>query len=194
LVLGASIPQFCHFGYTIIKFVSQSAFTIQLTDSDGKQFTFTGTFVSNTQASGTLQVKGPTNSCGAIDAKSTWTAQIAPAASSDTTTSPSATVPQFASDADVVRAFFDALNAKDVDAALALVDDNLIYTFGSTNGIGTDDLGVYLNSQVSRGATYQLSNVQAKVASVEFTVKVGATSFKGSAMFQDGKIVILKLD
>ena len=29
LVLGASIPQFCHFGYTIIKFVSQSVTRLQ---------------------------------------------------------------------------------------------------------------------------------------------------------------------
>ena len=177
--------------------ISGNSFSIQLT-SDQKQFTFAGTFSSNTEASGTLKVKGTNSVCGAIDVQSKWTAKNGGADSNAATqpteppASSSAGSPS-TSDADTLQAFFDAVNANDVDTALASVDDNVIYTFGSATCIGKDDLKTYLDSQTELGTTFQLSNVQDNIASVDFTAQAGGKTYQGQAMFQDGVIVILKL-
>ncbi len=177
--------------------INGNSFSIQLT-SDQKQFTFAGTFSSNNDASGTLQVKGTSSVCGALDVQSKWTAKNAGVDSNAATqpTEPATSSPAGSpstSDADTLQAFFDAVNAKFVDTALVLVDDNVIYTFGSTTGIGKTKLKTFLDSQTKLGTTFQLSNVQDNIASVKFTAQAGGKTYQGQAMFQDGVIVILKL-
>lgn len=166
--------------------INGNTFTIQLTDSDGKQFTFTGTFASNTQASGTLQVKGPTESCGAIDAKATWKATSAAADSNSTSsaTPDVSTAPATVSiaDTDVLLAFFQAVNAKNLDAALALVDDQVVFNIASTPGIGKEDLKAYLQNQTSRNVMYTASNLTSNGGVVSFTLK---TSDKTTAVDGD---------
>jgi limonene-1,2-epoxide hydrolase len=97
------------------------------------------------------------------------------------------------SDADVVKAFFGAVNAKDVDGALAMVDDNVIYTIGKTNGIGADGLRTFLESQANAGTRIDVSGISTDLVSVNFSATMGGVSLTGSAIVQDGKIVILKL-
>lgn len=185
--------------------ITDKNFSVTVTDDDGKQFTFSGKFVSDIEATGTLRVKADKSFCGAVEGEMTWSAKnsavIVALAPTATRVAPGATKsapPTIAipdgPDATVVKKFFDAINAKNLDAALALVDDNVIYNFGATTGIGKPGLRAYLATQIASGATFQLSNVKTNPAAVTFSAQVGATTYsQGQAMFTDGKMIILKL-
>jgi len=164
---------------TVNATINGKAFTMQITDDDGKQYIFAGTFTSNTQASGTLQVKGTSQTCGAFDAKATWNAQVGAAssdASADSTPDTSA-MPASAnmSDSDVLLVFFQAINRKDVDAALALTDDQVVFNIASTPGIGKDALKVYLQKQISHNVTYTVSNLKSMDLVLSFTLQASDT-------------------
>lgn len=178
--------------------ISNGTFTVQIDDSDGRQMIFVGKLSSSSDASGTLQVKGVSDTCGAYDDSTNWTAkkdtattQGAGAAPTDVPTSEDAT--PTSSDSEIVQSFFDHLNAQDIDGALGLVDDNVVYTFGPNTGIGTDDLRTYLESLLSASSTYVLSNVSTDPASVDLDVTVDGANMTGSAILEGGKIVIVKL-
>ncbi len=191
--------------------IDGKAFTVQFSDED-KQFAFIGTFASNTEASGSLQVKGNSKTCGAYDSKVTWTAKPASTASSDTTAAePTATeaaaaeptVDSEPTDAvdtidatDVVTSFFDQLSAEDMDGALALVSDNVVFHIGSKSGVGKAGLKAAFQAQVDNSATFDVSDVEEVGGVVKFTLSVdGTDSAAGadSAIVQNGKIAILTL-
>jgi hypothetical protein len=175
--------------------IVDKSFSVATTDDDGKQFTFTGKFISNSEASGTLRVKADKSFCGAVDGEMTWSAKNGAttiAIATATRVAPPTSAIADGPDATAVKKFFDAINAKNLDGALALVGDNVIYTFGATSGIGKAGLRTYLSAQIAAGANYQLSNVKTNPAAVTFTAQAGATTYaQGQAMFTDGKIVIL---
>jgi ketosteroid isomerase-like protein len=166
---------------TVKGVIDGGKFTLQVKDDDGKQYAFAGIFTSSTEANGTLQVTGTSQVCGAFDAKATWTARNSPVASSDTPSiSPTAApVSQDAtqgvdaglSDSDVLLAFFKAINSKNVDAALALVDDQVVFNIHSTPGIGKDDLKAFLQDQMSRNVTFTASHVKGADGVLDFTLQ-----------------------
>jgi hypothetical protein len=172
--------------------ISKNAFTIQLNDSDGKQYVVKGALNSGTAASGTLQTRGNSNTCGPYDATVNWTAnKNVGSQGSGSPSSPPSGGP--ASDSEVVQAFFDALNAKNVDAAVAQADESVVYNIGSVSGGGAAGLKNYLKVQIAAGTTYQLSGVTEDIIGVNFKVKAGTTNFTGTAFVDDGKISILKM-
>ncbi len=182
--------------------VSGKNFTIKFSDDNGKEYTFTGTLSSGTEAAGTLEVKGNSDVCGAIDAKSTWTAKNAPVTSSGDATPEATDVPaptdvlDTTSPLDVLTGFFDQLNSSDVDAALALVDDNVTFSVGSLSGVGKEKLKAYLQTRVNAGVSYAVSDIEETGSSVKFILHTDGTASPAgadSAIIQDGKIVILKL-
>ena len=177
--------------------IKGSTVALQFTDSDGLQFIFGGNFTSNTQANGTLEVKGPTTNCGAIDAKSTWTAQNTPPDAQPTPSSSSSTGIGTSMDAtDVLMAFFDAINAKDLDTAMNFVQDDVIVNAGSTTIMGAADLKTYLQKQTARNITYTASSLNSIGDIVNFSLKTSdqASAVKGdTAIVQDGQIQILTL-
>ena len=184
--------------------VVNNAFTAKLTTLDGAQITFAGTFGGG-QASGTISATGKLP-CDATEIKTTWTAKNTSATASNPTptatksaSSSSSASKSSAATSDstsVVAGFFGAINNKNVDAALAFADDNIIYTFGSpTNSIGKDNLKSALTKLTSSGTTYTLSNYQAIGTIVKFSVRVsdGNTYSTSQAIIDNGKIVILTI-
>ncbi len=187
--------------------IADKNFSVTVTEEDGKQVVFNGKFISDAEAIGTLRIKAPQSFCGSVEGEMTWSAKnsaaIVVTAPTATRTAPTSAATRSAAptlampdgpDATIVRNFFNAINAKNLDGALALVTDNVIYNFGTTTGFGKANLRAHLSSQIQAGVTYQLSNVKTNPAAVTFGAQAGATSYaQGQAMFTDGKIVILKL-
>lgn len=189
--------------------ISNNAFSAQMKSSSGVQITFSGTFSSG-QATGTVQASGELP-CDVPEIKTTWSARntsiaIAPTKPAATvpaaptkSIAPQPTAPTSASDdpVSIVNAFFNAINAKNIDAALAFADDDLIYSFGSaTNDIGKANLKGYLTTQAARGMTYTLSNFQAVGTSiVKFTARTsdGIVYSSSQAILDDGIIQMLML-
>jgi hypothetical protein len=56
--------------------IAANAFSILLSDDDGKAYAFAGTLTADGKASGTINVKGTSQSCGAFDSKATWQAKL----------------------------------------------------------------------------------------------------------------------
>jgi ketosteroid isomerase-like protein len=140
--------------------INGKTFSVQFTDDNGYQYNFTGTFTSNTEANGTLNVKGTSTVCGAFEAKLTWKATTGAASSSDTSSDMSDATPTTGiADTDVVLAFFKAVNANKLDDALALADDQIVFNLAGTPGIGKDALKAYLQDQISRHVTFTVSNL-----------------------------------
>ena len=79
------------------------------------------------------------------------------------------------SDSDVLLVFFQAINRKDVDAALALTDDQVVFNIASTPGIGKDALKVYLQKQISHNVTYTVSNLKSMDLVLSFTLQASDT-------------------
>lgn len=195
-------------------------FTVILTNSDDVKFVFAGTFDSNNDANGTLNITGKTF-CGDTDAEFTWTAAHVsspdnagnetpteePTAEATAESFPVPTVESLpvpttgavpsGGSAEVVKNVFDALNQGNLDSALSLFDPDVIYTLGSVSGIGTDGLKSYLQTAAAAGAKYSISNVQDLDSIVSFTLTIsgpGAGTFaNSSAIIQDGKITIVTI-
>ncbi len=180
--------------------VANKGFSLQLTDSSGRQYTFAATFDSGNQAHGTLRVKGTSDSCGAFDVQSTWTANLmaaAPTPDSSASTSGSSTAAT-ADAGSVIGGLFEMLNAKNADAALDLVSDDVIVNWGATTIMDKDQLKTFFTSQTGRGITYKVSNAQVVGDTiVNFVVQEsggGSTLYgKSTAIVSDGLISILTL-
>ncbi len=166
--------------------IGGKAFNVQFTDDNNYQYIFTGAFTANTQANGTLDVKGTSALCGAFEAKLTWKATIGAASSSAPTVS-DATPTTGIADTDVLLAFFKAVNAKKLDDALALVDDQVVFNIAGTPGIGKDALKAYLQNQMSRNVTFTASNLTSNdTVTVHFTLR---TSDKSAPVDDDTALV-----
>ena len=164
-------------------------FSAQATFQSGDQITLTGSFKSNTEVAGSFTIKGTGDMCGAFEVKGTFTAQNGGSAASAPGSSNPAPTGDSASK--TLRAFFDAINAKNVDAALALVDDTVTFNIASTTGMGKAQLKTYLQGQINHGVTYTLSNLDDQGDSVDFSLKTGngaVTDDNNSSFNDDGKI------
>lgn len=188
--------------------VNGKEFAVQGTDSDGVVYSLAGSFTSGTDAGGTLEVKGKTF-CGDTDAKATWTAKnTSNAASSSDTVTPSGVAAQGTTTIqsnggpveNVFAEFFLDLDTKNVDDAMALVSDQVVFHIGLTSGVGKDKLKAYMQDQVNKGVVYVGSNVSVIGTIVQFSVN--ATDASGTvlatyptSMFvvAGGKISILTL-
>lgn len=200
--------------------ITDQSFSVVLTNSDEVKFTFAGNFSSNNDAAGTLQIKGKTF-CGDTDVQSSWTAKHVSSPESPTveataeptealtaapteTPSPTPTraptvtaTPQGESGTAIVMKVFDALARQDVEGVLAFFDDNIVYTIGTTGGVGKDSLRSNLELAMSVGTTFKVSNVQEVGDIVRFTVEAtgfgGGTFSNSSVIIRDGKIAILTI-
>jgi|GEM_PF-2852261 len=193
--------------------IQDQKFAVSLTNSDGVVFTFAGTFTDNNAAAGTLNIKGKTY-CGDTDDSATWRAthisspqDSAHVEPTETAVEPTIEIPTLptsepttaSSDSGValVNTAFDALNRGDVDAALAVLDENVVYNIGGAAGIGAANLKSYLQTAAAVGTRYTVSSARALDNIVSFTVTVsGATSGtypNSSAIVEDGKITILTI-
>ncbi|MBI5034311.1 MAG: hypothetical protein HZB51_27635 [Chloroflexi bacterium] len=187
--------------------VVNNTFTAKLSTSDGAQITFAGTFGGG-QATGTLSATGKLP-CDASEIKTTWTAKNTSAIKSTptvagTATKSAATASSPASKSSttskdsvsVVDGFFGAINNKNVDAALAFVDENVIYTFGSpTNEISKSNMKGALVNFTTSGTTFTLSNHQVTGNLVKFSARLsdGKTYSTSQAILADGKILLLTI-
>ena len=177
--------------------ITGPSFSVVFEDSDGRLFTFEGSFASDSEAAGNIYIKGVAGTfCDDFDSTDAWTAHKTSAGDDgddEPTESPEAPVDVDA----VVELFFNALRAGDIDGAMALANDP-IFSFGSSfSGIGNDDLRSYLNTQIAAGITYTLSDVSAMGDSmVQFTVTVsdGTVYTDCLIMLDEGKIIMLKLE
>lgn len=179
--------------------ITNQSFSVEFEDSDGRLLTFAGSFSSENEATGTINVKGKAGTfCGEFKSEETWTAQKAGADAQPTAPAAPPTETPAASDPlAVVQGFFDAINAGDLDAALAFADDP-IYNFGSSvHGIGNDGLRNYLTTQIAFGTSYTPSNMNAVGDSmVKFTITASDGTIYANClvMLSDGKITMLKLE
>ncbi len=183
---------------TVQATIDGKSFTTQFTDGDGKQYLFAGTFASGKDANGTVQVKGTSTVCGIFDAKATWTEKNAPAdvqpTPSAATSSPQPGGTSSMDSTDALLAFFDAVNANDLDTAMNLVQDDVILTTGSTTLIGKADFKAYLQKQAAQNVTYTASNLDSTGDIVNFTLQAGGNAVDGdTAIMVDGKIQTLNL-
>jgi hypothetical protein len=174
--------------------IAGDSFTFQVSNSDGVEFTVTGSFFSKTEASGTIQIKGTSKSCGALDTEVSWTSTRsgAPANGESPTAVPTAASElTSAGSLDVVNAFFTALNAKNYDAALALVNDQVVFEIGAVSGVGK----AQLQTALEKGVTYTTSSFDATGDVVSFAAKGsdGTTYENCSIILLQGEIQILTL-
>lgn len=174
-------------------------------DSDGfslayksinDELTFTGTFTSDSEANGTLRIKSSADGlCGEYEKEIAWTASKGSSAEVE----PAATEEPgvLFSDGDavaVVTGFFDAVNAGDVDAAIAMVDENIMVSIGSDTLFDRNELKSYLQS--AQGTTYEISGMQSLAGTI---IKFKAKSSDGTnystcqAFVQDGKITMVTM-
>ncbi len=193
-------------------------FSVILTNGDDMRFVFAGVFDSDNQAHGTLNIAGKTT-CGDVDTELTWTATHV-SAPQDADATPTAeatseasmetpttfaeetaiaptTAPDSNGGAALVQSVFDALNRGDVNAAMPFFDADVVYTLGSVNGIGADNLKSYLQTAAAAGAKYTISEVQDLDGIVSFALAIsgpGAASFpESSVIIQNGKIIVMTL-
>lgn len=186
-------------------------------ETDDSTITLTGAFTSPTTAEGAFEVKGKKD-CGDFDVTSKWKATKTVEETSEATETPEGVEPDetetpeveegtppaeatpgqsaTTTDAKTLAAFFDAINSRDVDAALALAGENIVFNSGSSALIGKSDLEDYLKGQVSQGVEYKVSNIQDfGSGALTFSLQIGdgATGDNDAAVVMDGKIVILTL-
>jgi hypothetical protein len=158
------------------------------------ELTFAGTFTSDSEANGTLLIKSSADGlCGEYEKEISWTASKGSRADAEATEDTSG----LASGGDavaVVTEFFDAVNTGDVDAAVEMVDDNVMFSFGAANTqFGRDNLSAFLSSS---GVTYEISQPESLGgAMVQFTATAsdGTTYSFCNVVLQDGMIVSLTL-
>lgn len=101
--------------------------------------------------------------------------------------------------AELARAFFAALNARDLDAAFAYLDDSGFGVLpGARNVTNKADLRAYFQTQLAAGAQYTLSNfVDLMGEGIGFDLKVStnpAISKGGIILSQKAKILALMLE
>ncbi len=93
----------------------------------------------------------------------------------------------------VVHAFYDALNAGEVDRAMDLVGNDAKFITHPGVFTGQAQVRDYWQAEVDRGARFELSDVQAEGDTVKWSLKgtSGPVAFETTveAVVQDGKIV-----
>jgi ketosteroid isomerase-like protein len=183
--------------------ISEKSFSVELKREDDQLFTFAGSFTSDTESSGTIHMQGAAGaSCAAFDDEMTWAAQksIDQGGSelpTETATQSSPATPTVAVDSmAVVVGFFDAYNAGNIDAAVAFVEDRIMFTLGSGSGrVGKENLKAFLTEQQQKGVTFTISNLKVIGDIVKFSALASdGTAYPGSQAFTDaGKITLLTL-
>ena len=173
--------------------ITGDGFTV-VYESVNDELTFTGAFTSDSEANGTLLIKSsPDGLCGEYEREISWTASKGSSADTEPTEDTSGTVSEEDTNA-IVTQFFDAINAGDVDTAMDMVGENVMFNFGATNAqFGRDNLKAYLTSS---GFTYEISEIESfggGMAQFKATASNGATYTFCNAIFQDGKIISLSL-
>ena len=160
------------------------------------ELTFTGTFTSDSEANGTLHIKSSADGlCGEYEKEISWTASkgssadVEPAATDD----PGAL---FSDDDSValVTGFFDAVNAGDVDSAIGMVDDGIMFSIGEETLFDSGELEAYLRA--NKGTTFEISGVQSfGGAIIDFDAKSsdGTDYSTCSAFITDGKISMVTM-
>ncbi len=168
----------------------------QLAFRDGALVTLGGTFGSNAEAAGTMIFKGKFEGCGEYEVKVAWTAKRGAASTAPVApTAPASNAGTPDEDAQkILRAFFAAINAKSLDTALALVDDDVVFNIGGNNGIGKDSFKSFWQNQINRGVTITISNVTESFGSLMFSLQLGSNSTSNNMVeVEDGKIIIMML-
>lgn len=175
--------------------ISGESFSATFTAANDYTFTFAGSFTSETEASGTILVESPsTGMCGEFEKDLTWSAGKGSDSEADAGDTEDSSGTSDVDETAVVTQFFDAVNAGDLDSALDMVDENVMFSFGA-NGtqFGRDNLKGFLSSS---GLTYQISETESfggGMAQFTATASDGTTYSFCTALFQDGKIVSLTL-
>jgi hypothetical protein len=173
--------------------ISNDAFAVSY-ESVNDELTFTGAFTSDSEANGTLLIKSPAEGlCGVYEKEISWTASKGSGAEAEPEEDTSGTVSDEDTNA-IVTEFFDAINAGDIDSAVAMTGDNVMFSFGATNAqFGQDALKAYLTSS---GLTYQVSEVDSfggGMAQFTATASDGTSYSFCTILLQDGEIISLSL-
>ncbi|MBI3164858.1 MAG: nuclear transport factor 2 family protein [Anaerolineales bacterium] len=173
--------------------IGSDGFTVVYTGPND-EMTFTGTFASDSEASGTLLIKSPASGlCGEYEKEVTWSAGKGSGAEAQATEDTSGSVSPGDSSA-IVNGFFNAVNAGDLDTAIGFVDENVMFSLGSEPvQFGSDNLKKYLSSS---GLTFEVSDIESfggGMAQFKAIASDGATYSFCNMVFQDGKIVSLSL-
>lgn len=99
----------------------------------------------------------------------------------------------------IVQGFWDAVIAKDIDAAMAFVADDVQISGGPFSNLEDKaNFSAFMSSETKRGATFEIGNLKVSGDTVTFDQKVydnGSLIASGSSIFQvnnDGKIVLMK--
>ncbi|MBK7449904.1 MAG: nuclear transport factor 2 family protein [Anaerolineales bacterium] len=162
-------------------------------DKFGDDLTFAGTFTSESEASGTLLIKSPADGiCGVFEKEVSWTASKDSSVDAEPAEDTSGTVSEEDTNS-IVTQFFDAVNAGDMDTAMDMVGENVMFNFGTTTQFGRDNLKAYLTSS---GLTYQISGVESfssGMAEFKATASDGTTYSFCTILLQDGEIISLSL-
>lgn len=70
----------------------------------------------------------------------------------------------------VVKAYYDAENADDLDAVMALIADDAVFTFPlEGQHTGTDEIREWEQYAMQKGGEFELSNIQVAGDTVTFT-------------------------
>jgi len=107
---------------------------------------------------------------------------------------------QPADPASVLKDFFAARNAADVDAAMKFVAADAVFTTFSAVDSGPEQIRAYIQARVDNGTQFEITNVQAQATGDIVTWNFRALrnsalvrEGEGEAMIQDGKIRIFTL-
>ncbi|MBN8658338.1 MAG: nuclear transport factor 2 family protein [Anaerolineae bacterium] len=173
--------------------ISNDAFAVSY-ESVNDELTFTGAFTSESEASGTLHIKSSAEGlCGEYEKEISWVASKGSAAEAEPEEDTSGTVSDEDTNA-IVTQFFDAINAGDIDSAVAMTGENVMFSFGATNAqFGRDALKAYLTSS---GLTYQVSEVDSfggGMAQFTATASDGTSYSFCTILLQDGEIISITL-
>jgi hypothetical protein len=173
--------------------ISNDAFAVSY-ESVNDELTFTGAFTSESEASGTLHIKSSAEGlCGEYEKEISWVATKGSAAEAEPEEDTSGTVSDEDTNA-IITQFFDAINAGDIDSAVAMTGENVMFSFGATNAqFGRDALKAYLTSS---GLTYQVSEVDSfggGMAQFTATASDGTSYSFCTILLQDGEIISITL-
>jgi limonene-1,2-epoxide hydrolase len=73
----------------------------------------------------------------------------------------------------IAQGFWDAINAKNVDAAMAFVADDVVIRGGLNPLSGKAELGAFLSSELEKGMTFEISDlVSSAKDEVTYTMKI----------------------
>ncbi len=175
--------------------ISGDSFSATFTAPNDYVYTFAGSFTSDTEANGTILVKSPASGmCGEFEEELTWSASKGSASETDSGSTEDSSGSSDTDEIAVVTEFFDAVNTGDLDSALAMVDENVMFSFGAgATQFGRDNLEAFLSSS---NVTYQISDTESfgsGMAQFTATVSDGTTYSFCTVLLQGDKIVSISL-